>query len=117
MLLTIEVESVEGELLGNYLKLLHTLSYKIAHFLEDLLLGSAHMLTCNNRYRAVRAMTVTTLADLQIGIVTRCGEMTLTGILCHLLMTEVVDQFPIVELPVDLIHFGQFLLQLFGIAL
>ena len=116
-MLAIDIKSVEGKFLGNDLEFLHPLGHQFAHFLQDLFLRTTHMLTCNNRNGAIGTMAVAPLTDLQVGIVVRRSEMALVGIISHTLMTEVGYEFPVVELPIELIHFGQFLLQLLGIAL
>ena len=73
MLLPIQVNTIIGQFLGNDLKLLDALAHQIAHFLQNLIHRTTLMFACDNGYSAVSTVSVTSLTDFQIGIMTRSG--------------------------------------------
>ena len=62
-------------------------------------------------------MAVAALGYLQISIVAWCGEMAHTVARCHLSLAKVCEELLVVELTVELIHLGNFLLQLALVSL
>ena len=75
------------------------------------------MLASDDGYGAIGAMAVASLAYLQVSIVTRRGEHTLT-VACHLhVLAEFFYQVLIVELSIIFVYLRYLLLQLLAVAL
>ena len=70
-LLAIQVNAIECQFLGNNLELLHAFMNKTLHFPQNILHGSAHMLSRNDRYGAIGAFPVASFRDFDIRIVGR----------------------------------------------
>ena len=75
------------------------------------------MLTRDDGYGAIGATAVAALANLDISIVTRGGDMALPVAEGHLPFAEVAQQFLVVEFAVILIYLWYLLFQLFLVSL
>ena len=135
MLLTVDVHAVIGQFLRNDIKLLDTLTDHPTHLIEDLLHGTALVLARNQWYGAVGAMSVAAFRYLYIGIVAGRRQDPLPtspyrerrrqlGVITPLhtgrglgVGLQVIQQLPIVELPVPAIDLGNLGLQVCQIAL
>ena len=60
MLLTVNIDTIIGQLLRNDIKLLDALSDQIAHLIQNLLHRTTLMLARNQRYSTIGAMAVAT---------------------------------------------------------
>ena len=116
MLLAIDVHPVVGQFLGNDIKLLDTVAYQMAHFVENFLHRSTLVLSSYQRDSAISTMTITALADLNIGIVARCGNMTISFTSLKPFAFKVFQKLFVIELAIPAIHLRYFLFQLCQIA-
>ena len=74
VLLTVNVNTIVRQFLGNDIQLLHALANQPAHLVKDFLHGTALVTPRNERNSTVSAMAVTALADFQVGIVPRGSQ-------------------------------------------
>ena len=127
MLLAVDIYTVVSQFLGNHIKLPGTLTHQIAHLIEYLIHRTALMPTRNQRDGTIGTMTVATLADLDIGIMARRGDVAMIfGILRSLRflrglrflgVLQVVQQLPIVKLPLPPVDLRYLSLKVCQIAL
>ena len=75
LLLTVEVDTIVGQLLSNHIKLLDTLADQPAHLVENLIHRTALMLTRDDGNGTVGTMAVAAFCNLQVGIVARSSEV------------------------------------------
>ena len=68
VLLAVKVDTIVGQFLGNNLELLGALTDQIAHLLQNVFHRTTLVAARNQRNGAIGAMSVATLRNLQIGI-------------------------------------------------
>ena len=68
MLLAVNIDTIVGQFLGNNLELLGALTDQIAHLLQNVFHRTTLVAARNQRNGAIGAMSVATLRNLQIGI-------------------------------------------------
>ena len=117
MLSTIDVNSIICELLGDDIKLLCALTYKIFHLIEDLIHRPTLMLACYQRNGAVSAMAITAFADLNIGVMLWSSDMALTLAYVEILAIQVLKQLLIVKLTIPAIHLRNLILKFCEVSL
>ena len=113
----VEVSAVARQLLGNDLKFLDALCHQALHFRHNVLDAAALLLACNNGDGAIGTVAVAALAYFEVGIMGGCGDPTFTGGFLVIGSSEVGDYLLPVELPIKLVHLGQFRLQFLEVAL
>ena len=117
MSLAIYVNAIVGQFLSNNLKFLHALRNQLPDLCQYLLLWSAYMLARDNGYGTVSAMTVAALTDFQVSIMLWRCKMSLARARHCLGLAQVCEKLLVVELTIELVHLGNFFLQLILIAL
>ena len=105
------------DFLRNYLKLLNAFRHQTLHFSHDFFDGMGLLFPCDDRNGTISTMPIAAFAYLQIGIVRRCRKVPLIGGFLMIGSIQVCDDSSPIELAVELIYFGQFLLQLLEVAL
>ena len=116
-LLAVEVCSVARQFLRNYLKLLNAFRHQTLHFSHDFFDGMGLLFPSDDRNGTISTMPIAAFAYLQIGIVRRCRKVPLIGGFLMIGSIQVCDDLLPIELAVELIYFGQFLLKFLEVAL
>ena len=121
----VDIRAVRRQILRYHVELFHALADQPSHLVQYLVHRSRGVSAGDERYSAVRAEAVASLADLHVGIVWRCGYRPLVGEaysqplpkgkggrLC-----EAGNQIIIIKLPVPPVHLGYLCCELLHVPL